>query len=137
VDRDDSLLDTSQREELYCLLSEYHETFSLKEDERDEANIVQLVIDTGDAPLQKQPVRRVPFTAHQELENLLESMQKLKVIQPSNSPWARWLVRKKDDSLRLCINYRKLNSVTKGNAFPTIRIDNPLDELGQSNISPL
>ena len=122
-------MDTSQRDELHCLLSEYHQTFSLEEDERGETDIVQLVIDTGDAPPQKQPVRRVPFAARQELANLLQSMQKSKVIQPSNSPWASpaVLVRKKDGMLRLCIDYRKLNSVTKGDAFPMPRITDLLE----------
>ena len=61
-------------------------------------------------------------------------MQKPKVIQPSNSPWASSvvLVRKKDGFLRLWVDYRKLNSVTKGDTFPMPRINDPLDELGQS-----
>jgi len=60
-------------------------------------------------------------------------MQKSKVIQPSNSPWASSvvLVRNKDGSLRLCVDYRKLNLVTKGDAFPMPGIDDLLDELGQ------
>ena len=134
IDRDDSPLDTLQKDELHSLLSEYHQTFSLEEDERGETDIVQLIIDTGDAPPQKQPVRRVPVAARQELANLLQSMQKSKIIQPSNSPWASpvVLVRKKDGSLRLCIDYRKLNSVTKCDAFPMPRIDDLLDVLGQS-----
>jgi len=76
-------------------------TTSIEEDERGETDIVQLVIDTGDAPPQKQPVRRVPFAARQELANLLQSMQESKVIQPSTSPWASpvVLVRKKDGSV--------------------------------------
>jgi len=133
VNREDSPLDMAQRNELHNLLSEYHQSFSLEEDERGETDIVQLVIDTGDAPPQKQPVRRVPFAARQELANLLESMQKSRVIQPSNSLWASpiVLVRKKDGTLRLCIDYRKLNMVTKGDAFPMPRIDDLLDE-GQS-----
>jgi len=79
-------------------------------------------------------VRKVPFAVRQELASLLKSMQKSKVIQPSNIPWASpvVLVRKKDDSLRLCVDYRKLNLVTKGDAFPMPRIDDILDELGQS-----
>ena len=61
-------------------------------------------------------------------------MQESKVIQPSTSPWASpvVLVRKKDGTLRLCIDYRKLNSVTKGDAFPMPRITDLLDQLRQS-----
>ena len=127
MSQDGPLLSSTGRisqNELHDFLSEYHQTFSLEEDERGETDIVQLVIDTGDAPPQRQPVRRVPFAVWQELANLLKSMQKSKVIQPSNSPWASpvVLVRKKDDSLRLCVDYCKLNLVTKGDAFPMPRI---------------
>ena len=74
------------------------------------------------------------MAAQQELAQLLESMQKSHVIQPSESPWASpvVLVRKKDGSLRLCVDYRALNSVTKADSFPLPRIDDILDQLGES-----
>ena len=125
MDRADSSLDTSQQNELCTCQSTTR--LSVEEDERGETDIVQLVTDTGDATPQKQPVRRVPYAAWQELANLLKSMQKSKVIQPSNSPWASPVVL--DGTLRLCVDYCKLNSVTKGDAFPMPRID---DLLGQS-----
>ena len=64
----------------------------------------------------------------------LETMQKEGVIVPSKSPWASpvVLVRKKDGSHRFCVDYRKLNSVTKADTFPLPRIDDLLDQLGKS-----
>ena len=55
------------------------------------------------------------------------------VIQPSNSPWASSvvLVWKKNGSLRFCVDYRGLNSVTKPDRFPLPRIDDMLDQLGE------
>jgi len=70
------------------LLLQYHDVFSLPEDDRGETDIVQLKKDTGNAPPQRQRVRRIPVAAHQEVATLLKSMQKAAVIQPSNSPWA-------------------------------------------------
>ncbi|KAL4013828.1 hypothetical protein IC575_026012 [Cucumis melo] len=51
-------------------------------------------------------------------------------IRPSVSPWVRVLfVKKKDGSLRLCIDYRELNKVTVKNRYPLPRIDDLFDQL--------
>lgn len=42
------------------------------------------------------------------------------------------MVRKRDGSHRFCVDYRKLNSVTRSDTFPLPRIDDLLDQLGQS-----
>ena len=61
-------------------------------------------------------------------------MQNNGVIQESQSPWASpvVLVRKHDSSLRFCVDYRNLNSVTKPDLFPLPRIDDLLDKLGKA-----
>ena len=53
------------------------------------------------------------------------------VIEPSSSPWASpvVLVQKKDGSTRFCIDYRKVNQVTRKDAYPLPRIDMTLDML--------
>ena len=58
-------------------------------------------------------------------------MHKTGVIEPSNSPWASpvCLVKKKDGSYRFCIDYRKVNAVSKRDAFHVPDIHDALDSL--------
>ena len=58
------------------------------------------------------------------------------VIRPTNNPWASSviLVPKKDGSKRFCVDYRKLNAVTKKDVYPLPRIDDILDTLGQAKV---
>ena len=116
------------------LLSEYHDVFSLDEDERGETDMIEFEINTGDELPRKQAARRIPYGAHQEVAEQLERMQKIGVIKPSKSPWSSpvVLVRKRDGTLRFCVDYRVLNSVTKPDVFPLPRINDLLDQLGKS-----
>lgn len=94
-------------------------------------NVVQHTIDVGEAKPQRQPPRRIPFHYRAELDQLISNLLKDGVITTSNSPWAApvSLVKKKDDSLRLCIDYRKLNAVTVRDSFPLPRMDELLTSL--------
>ncbi|XP_073295882.1 uncharacterized protein [Primulina huaijiensis] len=69
-----------------------------------------------------------------ELKELKEQLQELldkKQIRPSASPWGAPLlfVKKKDRSMRLCIDYRELNKITIKNKYPLLRIDDLFDHL--------
>ncbi len=124
-------LTLQDKDKLYAVLLKHHAAFALDKDERGETDLVQMEIQT--LP-KRQRVRRTPFTVRGEVARPLRKMQESGVISPSASPWASpvVLVRKKDGTLRFCIDYRELNSVTKTDTFPLPRIDDMLDQLNKA-----
>ena len=68
------------------------------------------------------------------MEEMVQKMLAQGVIQNSNSPWASpvVLIKKKDGSHCFCVDYRRLNGLTKMNVFPLPRVDDTLDMLSQT-----
>ena len=66
----------------------------------------------------------------------VEDMLQNGVVRPSTSPWASpiVLVKKKDGGTRFCVDYRKLNDVTRKDAYPLPRIDETLDALAGAKL---
>ena len=84
----------------------------------------------GTAPISKAPYRMAPA----ELKVLKQQLQELldkKFIRPSYLPWGASVlfVKKKDGSMRMCIDYRELNKVTIKNKYPLPRIDDLFNQL--------
>ena len=71
-----------------------------------------------------------------ELKSQLEEMLEAGFIRPSTSPWGApvLFVKKKDGSLRLCIDYRQLNQATVKNRYPLPRIDDLFDQLRTAGV---
>ncbi|VDI01255.1 Hypothetical predicted protein [Mytilus galloprovincialis] len=88
-------------------------------------------IHTGDATPVKHRLRRTPLKFEGEEQKHLQDMLDKGVIQPSISDWAACpvLVRKKDGSIRYCLDYRGLNSATTKDLFPIAKIETCLDTL--------
>ena len=105
-----------QAEKAHSLLKEYHDIFSLEKCDMGHTKAAKhkIVLKDSDTPLFKERFRQIPPPQLDEVHAHLKMMLDAGVIWPSNSPWcnAVVLVRKKDGSLRFCINFRKLNSLT-------------------------
>jgi len=81
------------------------------------------------------PYRMAP-TKLAKLKKLIEDLLEKKLIRPSASPWGApvLLVKKKDGSSRLCVDYRQLNKLTIKNKYPLSRIDDLLDQLRRAGV---
>ena len=96
--------------------------------DRDIEFAIDLVPST--APITKRTYR-MSVEELVELKKQLKELLDKEYIQPSASPWGSPIlfVKKKDRSMRMCIDYRSLNAVTIKNKYPLPRIDDLLDEL--------
>lgn len=127
----DSKLPLEQRRELLDLLTEFNDCFAtLSGVGRTGVAKHRILTDEATHPTRQSPYRVSPIE-RQAIENQVREMLRDDVIQPSNSPWAApvVLVKKKDGTMRFCVDYRRLNKVTKKDLYPLPRIDDTLDRL--------
>ncbi|MCI00567.1 RNA-directed DNA polymerase (Reverse transcriptase), partial [Trifolium medium] len=98
---------------------------------------VEFTIDLvpGTKPVSMAPYR-MSTSELTELKKQLEELLEKKFVRPSVSPWGApvLLVKKKDGSMRLCVDYRQLNKVTIKNKYPLPRIDDLMDQLVGSRV---
>ena len=130
----DSDLSFSQKTSVKQLLHQNSSIFATQDNPFGKTDLVTHSINTDSNHPIKQAVRRPPFHLRSEAHAEVEKMLDKGVIEPSDSPWASpvVLVRKKDGSLRYCIDYRKLNSITIKDSYPLPRIDESLDSLSKT-----
>ncbi len=129
-------LSDSEKARMVDLLSEFDYCFHPAELKAERAKGFTHCIDTGDShPIRTNPRRVAPAERLIVREQVLE-MLNAGVIEPSSSPWSSpvVLVRKKDNSVRFCIDYRKLNRITRKDVYPLPRIDDVLDSLAGSSV---
>ena len=120
-----------QQKQLGDLLSTYEDVFAKSEFDLGTFTGVEHSIDTGTAKPVRQRMRRTPVHFADEEEAHLQKMIKAGVIQESTSEWASCpvLIRKRDGSIRWCIDYRGLNRATVKDVYPLPLIDDCLDAL--------
>jgi hypothetical protein len=89
----------------------------------------------GTAPISKRSYRMPPNELAELKTQLGELLQK-GLIRPSSSPWGcpAIFMKKKDQSLRMCVDYRPLNAITIKNKYPLPRIDILFDQLSKAKV---
>ncbi len=124
-------LTSSQKSDVMNLLREFADIFS------DVPKITHLVEHeiklTSDIPVRSPPYV-APFAMRNVIEKELDDMIKMDIIEPCKSPYASpvVLVKKPDQSFRLCVDYRKLNKLTVFDAEPMPRAADIYSQLGSS-----
>ena len=69
------------------------------------------------------------------IEKELQEMQRCGIISPSSSKWASpmVLVNKKDGTVRLCVDYRRVNAASTADTYPLPRIEDIIDQIGRTH----
>ena len=113
------------------LVLSYHNIFALDKNELGCTSTVEHEIRVIDSEPFKERFRRIPPPLLEEVCASLRDMLDAGTIRPSQSPWcnAIMLVRKKDSTLRFCMDFRQLNAWTKKDLYPLPRIQEALESM--------
>ena len=124
-------LNSEEQDQVADLLMEFEDVFAKSEYDLGDFSDIVHNIDTGSSKPIKQRMRRTPVNFAGEEKAHLEKMLDAGVIQPSVSEWASApvLVRKRDGTVRWCVDYRALNSVTTKDVFPLPLVEDCIDTL--------
>jgi transposase InsO family protein len=128
----DSDMSASQKTELETLLLSYTDVFSTGPEDIGHYTGVQhrIHVKPDTVPL-RQPVRRIPMAYQDQVKIQIQRMLKIGVIEKSTSPWASPLVivKKPSGDLRICVDYRGLNTNTVKDCQPLPNITDTLDKM--------
>nr|XP_055071458.1 uncharacterized protein LOC129451930 [Misgurnus anguillicaudatus] len=121
-----------QRSELTKLVFDFPSLFA---DVPTRTHLIQHDVDVGDARPIRQRFYRVPMSKRKVLESEVQYMLENEIAVPSCSSWASpcLLVKKPDSTYRFCTDYRKLNAITKPDAFPLPRMEDCVDQVGTAH----
>ncbi len=122
-------LSPSQLTDVARLQREFADVFSPRPGR---TNLIQHHIETEPGVVVRSRPYRLPEHKKKVVQSELEAMLEMGVIEESRSDWASpiVLVPKTDGSVRFCVDYRKVNAVSKFDAYPMPRVDELLDRLG-------
>ncbi len=120
-------------QELDIVLKEYKAVFS---DRPGDTKVVQMSIETGDHPPFRQAPYSVPIGIRDKVKKELDSLEDAGIIERSDSPWASPLVpvKKPDGSVRLCVDFRRLNLVTTKEPYYIPGLEEIIHKVGKCKV---
>ena len=128
VDIKDSKISEEQKEKATEIFRKWQDIFSRGPTDLGHTDLDHHEIKLTDGKLFKEPYRRISPNMIEEVREHIAEMLQADAIRPSQSPFSSnvVLVRKKDGTLRLCIDFRKLNQRTIKDAYAIPRIEDSL-----------
>ena len=124
-------LTVEQKQQLHDLLSDYSDIFS---DVPQVTNVIKYAVNTGtNDPINKRPYP-LPYAMRNQIKEEVDKMLKAGIVESSDSPYAApvVLVRKKDNTIRFCVDFRALNSETILDPRPMPRMDEVLHRVSNA-----
>ena len=99
---------------------EFRDVFSRDKNDIGHCTILKHEIDLINPKPIAQPMRRAPLHLENKVDEMIQDLEKQGIIRESSSPWSSPIVvcQKKTGDIRLCIDYRRLNSVTNRPIYP-------------------
>ncbi|EFO99372.1 hypothetical protein CRE_18271 [Caenorhabditis remanei] len=128
---------SEEEEDVWKVIKDYQHIFATDDTELGRTNVVECEIElTEGAQPVRQKARPIPLAIRGEIRKMIQKMLSQRVIRESKSPWASpvVLVKKKDGSVRMCIDYRKVNLLIKYNAHPLPNIETTLLSLAGKKV---
>ena len=124
-------LTDSEQQQAKSLLQRYSAAFSRGEGQLGCTDLLEHEIPLVDETPVRQRYRRLPPSQYDVVKTHIQELLEQGVVKNSCSPYSSPIVvvKKKDGSIRLCVDYRQLNAKTRKDAFPLPRIEESLDAL--------
>ncbi|CAM5135655.1 unnamed protein product [Natator depressus] len=127
-----NMLSVNQQKQAQCLLEAFWKTFITRPGQ---TTVIRHMIQTTLGQVVQEATCPLPRQMREIVEKEIQTMVELGVIKQSQSEWRSpiVLVPKPDGSHHFCIDFRKVNAISKFDAYPMPRIDELLDRLGTAN----
>ena len=127
-------LGEKEKERVKKLINKYEHVVSVDGLDLGCTQTIKHRIDVQGANPVKQPYRRFPNNLKIEISGAIKQMLSQNIIETSNSSWSSPLVpvRKKNGKLRLCVDYRAVNALTKKDSFPLPNMNDAVSQFRDS-----